>query len=71
LVASISIISAISIPQGFPWTSLVWVTLAFSAALWVGRRSTRSVGQVIADIEAEPVQAAPARVATPGPKAVL
>jgi hypothetical protein len=41
---------------GFPWTGLVWVSLALSVALWMNSRtSLRSTAQVIWDIEAEPV----------------
>jgi hypothetical protein len=49
------------------------VSLAFSAALWSGTGSTRSIAQVIDDIEAEPVPAVatPVHVAMPVPKAVL
>lgn len=36
LAASMSAVWAVFILQGFRWTSLVWVILAFSAALWVG-----------------------------------
>lgn len=52
---------------GFPWTGLVWVSLALSVALWLlSRTSTRSTTQVIWDVEAEPVPV----VAQP-PKSVL
>lgn len=69
---SISLVWAIFILRGFPWTGLVWMSLACSAALWVGASSTRSIRQLIDDIEAEPVRvvATPVRVATPVPKAV-
>ena len=40
LVASMSVVWALIIPYGLPWTGLVWVTalglFAMSAALWVG-----------------------------------
>jgi hypothetical protein len=67
LAAPMSVVWLAFILYGFPWTGLVWVSLAFSAALWSGTESTRSIAQVNDDIEAEPVPA----VATPVPKAVL
>jgi hypothetical protein len=47
--------------------------LALGAALWVGTRPTRSIAQVIAEIEAEPVPAAetPLCAGRPMPKAIL
>ncbi len=70
LAAPMSVVWLVFILHGFPWTGLAWVvSVAFSAALWAGMRSTRSIAQVIDEIEAEPVQAVP--VAPPMPKAVL
>jgi len=57
LTAAMTVILAIFSPHGFPWMGLVWVSLAFVAALWVGRRPTRSIAQVIRDVEAEPMLA--------------
>jgi hypothetical protein len=73
LAAPMSVVWLVFILYGFPWTGLVWVSLAFSAALWSGMGSTRSIAQVIDDIEAEPVPAVatPVHVAMPVPKAVL
>jgi hypothetical protein len=73
LAALMAIIRLVFILYGFPWTGPVWVSLAFSAALWSGTGSTRSIVQVVDDIEAEPVLAVatPVRVAMPVPKAVL
>lgn len=59
---------------GFPWTGLVWVSLALSVALWMNSRaSLRSTAQVIWDIEAEPVRVAaePVPVVSQLPKSVL
>ena len=73
LAAPMSVVWLVFILYGFPWTGFVWVSLAFSAALLAGMRSTRSTAQVIDDAEAEPVPAVatPVRVAMPVPKAVL
>jgi hypothetical protein len=73
LVASMSIVWGIFIRYGFPWMGLVWVSLAFSGALWLRMRSPRSIAQVIDDVEAEPVRAvaAPGPVVVPATKAVL
>jgi len=67
LVTSMSIVSAIVVRSGFPWTGLAWATLATSAAVFVAMRSTLSVSQVIRDVEAEPrlAVAVPERVARP------
>jgi hypothetical protein len=72
LVAWISIVWAMFGIHDFPWTGLVWASLALSTALWVRMRSNRSISQVIDDIEAEPVRAVamPGRVAIPVRKAV-
>jgi hypothetical protein len=60
--------------SGFPWTGLVWVSLALSVALWMNNRtSLRSTAQVIWDVEAEPLRviASPVPVVSPVPKSVL
>ncbi len=62
LAVSMSVVWLVFILNGFPWTGLLWVSLAFSAAFWVATDSTRSVANVIDDIEAEPVQAIAAPV---------
>ncbi len=67
LAASTSVVWLVFILHGLPWTGLVWVSLAFSIALWSGTVSTRSIAQVVDDIEAEPVRA----IARPVPKVVL
>jgi hypothetical protein len=69
LAASMLVGWVIFVPYGFPWTGLVWVSLTFSAALWMGTSWARSTRRVIDDIEAEPLLvAAPSRVAIPVPK---
>jgi len=57
LATSMSAVWAIFILYGFPWMGLVWVTLACAGALWLRRRSTRSIWQVLDDVEAEPARA--------------
>jgi hypothetical protein len=77
LAASMSVVWLVFILLGSPWTGLMWVvSLAFAAALWATRRATRSsrsIGDVLADLESEPVPATetPMRAGTPAPKAVL
>ncbi len=53
---------------GFPGTGLVWVSLAFSGALWLRMRSTRLIAQVLNDLDTEPVRVA---VDAPGPVALM
>ena len=73
LSAPMSVVWLVFILYGFPWTGLVWVSLAVSAALSVRMRSPRSIAQATDEIEAEPVRAVATlvRVALPAPKAVL
>jgi hypothetical protein len=75
LAVSLSVVWLVFILYGLPWIGLVWVvSLAFAAALWASRRGagpSRSIGQVIADLESDPVPATSAHSATPDPKAVL
>ena len=77
LAVSMSVIWLVFILIGSPWIGLMWVvSLAFTAALWAsgrGAKPSRSIGQVIADLESEPlpVIATPTRIAAPAPKAVL
>ena len=67
LVASMSVVCAIFVPYGFPWTGLGWASLALSAAVLLAMRSTGSIRQVIYDVEAEPglAVALSERLATP------
>ena len=58
LAAALSLAWPALILHGFPWTSLVWLSLAFSVALWAGTSRPNS----------QPCQV---RVAMPAPKAVL
>jgi hypothetical protein len=58
LVAAVSLVWPVLILQGLSGAGLVWVSLAFSVALWAGTTS--------ADLAALPV-----RVAMPSPKAVF
>ena len=71
LAALMSVVWLAFILYGSPWTGLMWVvSMAFAGAILASRRGTRSsrsIGQVIADLESEPVPA----TATPAPKAVL
>ena len=64
LGVSASLAWAVFILSGYPLTGLVCVSLAFSAALWASRASTRSMRQIIRDIDAEMLLAA-APVAVP------
>ena len=67
LVASMSVVCALFVSYGFPWTGLAWASLALSAAVLLAMRSTGSIRQVIRDVEAEPAfaVAVPKRVAMP------
>jgi hypothetical protein len=67
LVAAIWVLWADFIPFDPPWPVLAWVGLAFSAAFWVRMSLPRSIAQVIADVDGEPVRA----IALPAPTAVL
>lgn len=73
LIASMSVVWTIFRIHDFPWTGLLWASLAFSAAILVRTRSNRSITQVIEDVEAESLRAipAPVRVGTPRPRAIL
>jgi len=77
LAVSLSVVWLVFILYGSPWLGLTWVvSLAFTAALWANRRATlsgQSIGQVLSDLDSEPVAAAatPMRAGTPAPKAVL
>jgi hypothetical protein len=61
LVVSVAIALAVYASSGstwMAWMSLGWVVLAISGSLWLGRRSrNRSVQQMIADLEGEPILA--------------
>jgi hypothetical protein len=56
---------AILIPAGLAWTGLLWMSLAFSVALWLDRGSRRTMTQVIHDVEAEPLRAVASPVLSP------
>jgi hypothetical protein len=75
LAVSLSAVWLVFILLGSPWMGLMWVvSLAFTAALWANRRGTlssHSIGQVLSDLESEPVPATPMRADPPAPKAVL
>ena len=64
LIASLSLIWAVFGLGRYPWMGPTWVALASLGGLWLGLRSSRSIGQVINDLESEPVPAvvAPAPV---------
>ena len=67
LAVSLSVVWLVFILLGSPWTGLMWVvSLALAAAVWSSQRaahSRRSIGQLIADLETQPVPA----IATPMP----
>lgn len=67
LVASMSVVCAIFVPYGFPWTGLAWASLALLAAALMAMRSTRSIRQVIDDVETEARPAATAQERVPMP----
>lgn len=58
---------AVSGSTWMAWLSLAWVILAILGSIWLVSRSTnRSVQQMIADLEGEPIHAA-ARVSSAAP----
>ena len=64
LVASLLVVlvaCSIFISNGFASMGLGWVGLALLAALWVSMRSTRSIAQLLGDVEAEPTLAVAAK----------
>jgi len=68
LVASLSVVwvgcAIYAVPPGLPWMAwmgLGWAGLALSVALQVSIGSTRSIAQVLHDVEAEPVPAVAAK----------
>jgi hypothetical protein len=75
LAVSLSVVWLVFMLYGSPWLGLTWVaSLAFTAALWANRRATlssHSIGQVLRDVESEPVAATAMRADMPAPKAVL
>jgi hypothetical protein len=62
LVASMSLVLTVFTPSAFPWMGLACVTLAVSGALWLRKRSPRSIAQVLDAIEAEPARSVATRV---------
>ena len=74
LAVSLSVVWLVFILYGSPWIGLLWVmSLAFAAALWASRRGdkpSRSIGEVISDLESQPVPVT-ARITAPAHKAVL
>jgi hypothetical protein len=72
LVAGLSVVwvaFSLFTPYGFPWTALGWVGLALSAALWqVSSSSTRSISQILSDIDAQPVPAMAPKPRVSAPK---
>ena len=56
LVALVSVLwvaCSMFIPYGFPWVGLGGVGLVLTTALWLGMGSTRSIAQVLGDVEGE------------------
>jgi hypothetical protein len=72
LLASISVVWTLFRMPGFPWTGLLWASLAVGAAILLRKRVGRSITGVIEAVEAEPARApaTPPRAGSPGPKAV-
>ena len=72
LLASMSVVWTLFRMPGFPWTGLLWASLAVGAAILLRKRAGRSITQVIEDAEAEPARALATqpRAANSGPKAV-
>jgi hypothetical protein len=71
LAVSMSVLWLVFILLGAPWTGLMWVvSLACVAAVWASRvaAQSRSIGQVLADLDTEPV---PVIATLPASKAVL
>jgi hypothetical protein len=64
LAVSMSVVWLVFILNGLPWTGLLGVSLALAllAAFWKATDSTRSISNVIDDIDAEPVPAIAKRV---------
>jgi hypothetical protein len=56
LTVSMSVVWLVFILEGFPWGGLLSVSLALAAAFWLIKGSTRSIANVIDDIEGEPAQ---------------
>jgi hypothetical protein len=75
LAVSLSVVWLVFILYGAPWIGLVWVvSLALAAARWASRHgalSSRSIGQVLSDLDSEPAPVPTTRMAAPAPKAVL
>src|SRR6266487_2148165 len=70
LVAALSVVWVaffILMPNAFPWSGLGWVALALSGALWarVRQNSTRSIAEVLQDVETEPLPAVAAKSRRP------
>ena len=66
LVASMSVVSVLCVPYGFPWTGLAWASVALCAGCLLALGSTRSIRRTIDD-EAERMHAVtvPEPIATP------
>ena len=58
LLACVAALTAIFVPEGFALRGLAWVTLGLAAVTLsvavVARRSPRSLGQVLDDVDHEP-----------------
>ncbi len=61
MVACLATVCVILVPPSFALKGLAWVTLALAvgalAVLVASRRSPRSMGQVLQDVDAEPLPA--------------
>jgi hypothetical protein len=53
LVASVMILWIVYAPGAVPWTAAFAMSLAFAMAFWLGRAPTRSVAEVIRQVDAE------------------
>ena len=68
LSASLLAVAGTFLPA-FPWTGLLFVSVAASVSLWMmSRAATRSTAQVIWEVEAEPLRSAIAQGQATVPK---
>jgi hypothetical protein len=70
LAIVLSVVWLVFILNGSPWAGFAWVaSLSFAAALWAARRGNpdRSIGQVLADLDAQPAPSAAVTVPAPPP----
>jgi hypothetical protein len=56
--ACVAVLAAFVIPYGLPWSGIWWASLLMFGTAYVVARSPRPMGQVIAEVESEPLHAA-------------